>query len=258
MWRIRAALGDDVDMDAEIRSILGRRASGLNLNLLDRVGDRAHAGRGQQVGRRVDAVEREAVLDFPLARSSEAQTDIAVEAAEHARRRAREVPDVASVQRQIAHRALADRFGEPGAVGVDDRRGTRHDDRLVQLADPHDDVGAGDLVVRNFDAVHLGCLEAAQRDGDLVRARSDELNVVIPVAVGRRLIGIARARVHGDDLGAGNDQAVLIGHRTDERGLRSELRRGIAGEQQAEHQEHRYAPHHHDRVPSCAVRHRAT
>src|SRR5207248_748267 len=42
--RIRAALGHHVDVHAEIRAVLRRGASGLNLNLLDRVGNRPISG----------------------------------------------------------------------------------------------------------------------------------------------------------------------------------------------------------------------
>ena len=67
---------------------------GLDLNLFDRIGNRPHAGRGKKVGRGIDAVERQAVLNLPLTGASEAQTDIAVDAREHAGRRGREIPDV--------------------------------------------------------------------------------------------------------------------------------------------------------------------
>ena len=82
--RVGAALGHHVDRDAEIRPVLGRCAAGLDLNLFDRIGDRPHAGRGEKVGRGIDAVERQAVLDLPLTGASEAQTDVAVDAREHA------------------------------------------------------------------------------------------------------------------------------------------------------------------------------
>src|SRR5204862_6060573 len=89
---VRAALGHYIDHDAKIRAVLGRCAARLALNLFDRIGDWPHAGRGKKVGRGVDAVERQAVLNLPLTAASEAQTDIAVDAGEHARGGVRENP----------------------------------------------------------------------------------------------------------------------------------------------------------------------
>ena len=122
MQRVGAALGHDVDVDAEVGAVLGRRAAGLDLDLLDRVRDRPHAGRRQQVGRGVDAVERQAVLNLALAGAAEAQADVAVQAAQNARRRARQVPDVAAAQRQVDDRPLADGLRDDGAVGVEHLR----------------------------------------------------------------------------------------------------------------------------------------
>src|SRR2546427_353521 len=85
-------------------------AVGTETNALDSDSARTPAGRGEQVRRRVDAVERQAVLDFALARTTEAQTDVAVVAAENPRRRARQAPDVASGERQLDDRTLLDRF----------------------------------------------------------------------------------------------------------------------------------------------------
>ena len=118
--RVGAALGDHVDRDAQIRPVLGRRAAGLDLNLFDRIRNRPHAGRGKKVGRGIDAVERQAVLNLPLTGASEAQTDVAVDAREHAGGRGREIPDVTANERQVHDRPLADRLGYDRAVGGQD------------------------------------------------------------------------------------------------------------------------------------------
>ena len=81
--RVAAALGDHVDRDAEIRTVLGRCAPGLDLDLFDRIGNWPHAGRGKKVGRGVDAVERQAVLNLPLTGASKAQSDVAVDSGQH-------------------------------------------------------------------------------------------------------------------------------------------------------------------------------
>src|SRR5439155_62402 len=186
---VGAALGHDVDVDAEVGAVLRRGAAGLDLNLRHRVRDRTHAGRRQQIGGGVDAVQRQAVLDFALARSSETEADIARRGRHDAWRGARQAPDIAPVQRQIAHRALADRFRDPGAVRVEHRRGGDDGNRFVQLADLHDDAGAHHLVVGDFDAADLGRLGGAQSDSDLVGAGADELDVVVPVGVRGRFVG---------------------------------------------------------------------
>ena len=69
-------------------------------------------------------------------------------------------------------------------------------------ADLQHGVGADDLVGGDLDARRLERLEAGQRHGDLIRAGADELDVVVPLGVGRRFVGVARADVDGDDLGA--------------------------------------------------------
>ena len=110
MGGVGAALGHDVDVNAEVGAVLGGRAAGLHLDLRHGVRDRPHAGRGEEIRGGIDAVERQAVLNLTLAGAAEAQADIAVEAAEDTWRRARQAPDVAAAQRQLHDGAFADRF----------------------------------------------------------------------------------------------------------------------------------------------------
>ena len=105
---VGAALGHDVHVDAEVRAVLGGGAAGLDLHLGDRVRDRTHGGLGREVGRGIDAVQRQAVLECALSGAGKA-----VGAAEHARRRAGQGPHVASVaERRLRDQPLIDRFGD--------------------------------------------------------------------------------------------------------------------------------------------------
>jgi len=83
-----------------------------------------------------------------------------------------------------------------------------------------------DLIARDGHAGGLERLEALHRDRDLVGAELDELDVVVPLPVRGRLVGILRAGVDGDDLSARHHRAAAVGHRADQRRLRRQLRGG--------------------------------
>ncbi len=99
---VGAGLGDDVDVHAEVRAVLGRRAAGLHLDLGDRIGHRPHAGHRQQVGAGVDAIHRQAVLNLPLAGAAEGQADVGGRC--HAARRAWSPPAATRCGRSTAGR----------------------------------------------------------------------------------------------------------------------------------------------------------
>ena len=227
MRSVGAALGHDVDVNAEVGAVLGGRAAGLHLDLRHGVRDRPHAGRSEKIRGGIDAVERQAVLNLTLAGAPEAQTDIAVEAAEDTRRRARQAPDVAAAQRQLDDRALADRFRDRGAVGVQHLRLRRHVHRFGDAADLERRVRAHDLVGRDLDAGRLERLKARDRDRDLIPAGAHERDVVVALGVRGRFVGILRAGVDRHDLGARHDEAAAVGNRPDQRGLGRELCRSI-------------------------------
>ncbi len=241
---VGAALGDDVDVHAEVGAVFRRGAAGLDLDRFHRIGDGPHARRRQQVGRGVDAVERQAVLDLPLTGAAEAQADIAVEAAQHPRRGARQRPDVASARRQVHDGSLADGFRDHRAVGREDL-GSRLDiHRLGEPADLHHRVRADDLVVRDLHPGGLEALEARHGDGDLVGARAHELDVVIALRIGRRLVGILRAHVDGNHLRARHHEVAGIGDGAHERGLGCQLRGRTPCEAQPQTQGQRCSTYH--------------
>ena len=121
-------------MHAEIGAVLGGRAAGLHLDLGHRVGDRPHARRRQQVGGGIDAVERQAVLDLALPGAAEAEADVAVQAAEDARRRARGLQTLRPLSGSSTI-ALADGFRHRRPIRVEHLR-TRLDDVTDSLMPP--------------------------------------------------------------------------------------------------------------------------
>src|SRR6185503_8906094 len=114
-------------------------------------------------------------------------------------------------------------------------------DRLGQPADLEHGIRAHDLVIADLDTGGLEGLEARQRDRDFVGARADELDVVVPVRVRRRLVRVLGAYVVGRDLRARNEKIAAVGYRADQRGLRSQLRPRAGGEKQPETQKRRDA-----------------
>ena len=227
MQLVGAALGHDVDMHTEVRAVLRGRAAGLDLDLRHRVRDRTHRRRGREVGGCVDAVERQAVLERPLAGAGETST-----AAKHARCRAGKRPHVAaSAERRLGDQALVQRFRDRGVVGVEND-GFSHDlERFADVADSQRGIPSHDLVVRHLDAGRLERLETRKRDGDLVPAGPDELEVVLTQRVRDRLVRILRADVDGDDRRAGNHASAAVGDGADQRGLARQLRECASVEQ---------------------------
>jgi hypothetical protein len=87
------------------------------------------------------------------------------------------------------------------------------------------------LVVRHLEAGRLERLETRKRDGDLVHAGSDELEVVLTLRFRDRVVPVLRADVDGDDRRAGNHASAAVGDGADQRGLTRQLRECAAVEQ---------------------------
>ena len=228
---VGAALGDHVDVDAEIRTELSRRAAGLHLNLGHGLGDRPHAGRRQQVGRGIDAVERQAVLDLALAGAPEALADIAGARRQHAG--CRLSPDSRRCGRCSGSSTIARSLIVSETVARSVFNTCAADSTLTDsVIAPTASVAfvRTTWLVFSSTPVVLNVWKPAMRDGDFVPARACERDVVITLVVRRGFVGVFRARVDCHHLRSGDDEAAAVGHCPDKGRLRRELRPSAARE----------------------------
>ena len=105
----------------------------------------------------------------------------------------------------------------------------------ASAADLHHGVGADHLVVGDLDAGGFEGLKSVRRDRDVVGAGAHELDVVVPSAFVVASYVSLVPTLTATTWAPGHDQIAAVGHRADQRRLRSQLRRCVAGANNPRH-----------------------
>ncbi len=151
---VGAGLDRGVDDRAGAAPVLGRIRVRLNLEFLQRFDRRLHeldvlAAKRIRVGDVVDAVEQEDVVEGAVAVDVQHPLEVDAgqprRAGQHAGRQQGELVVVAAIQRQLDDLLLVDHQAARGGVGVEERRGADHFDRLAERAGLERDVDPRDL-----------------------------------------------------------------------------------------------------------------
>ena len=214
---IAAGLGDHRHLRAGVVAELGRERRRLHADFLHRVGRRRiEAGRLRVVGE-VGAVQREVVL--PARRAVHDHRRAAARAGHLLGRRhvgdagqgARQLDDVASVERQLLHAPVVDQTRHRRASGFDQRGRAGDDDRFLKLPQIHPEVHAQ---VLSGGQLGLGPLRRKPRElrRDLVVASRHREQIEEARFVGDRRPRELLSDHRGLDVGARNDGAALVAH----------------------------------------------
>ena len=254
--RLDLQVHDAAERVAELRRVRAR----LELELVERVDAREEHHRLQPRLVVVHAVEHVVVVARPLPvrgerrrrapREAARAVDVrAWYAADDARHRAREVDEVAAVQRQRLDLLLANRRAELGGGRLHERRraGDRH--RLLDRADLELDVDAHALIdaERNVGSRHR--LEARELGLHRVGPRRQRRRRELAVAVGRDDSHEAGPGIGQGDRRARHDRAGRVGNQTED-GAGNRLRRSGGGKQPGRDEETQYRSLH--LRPPCA------
>jgi hypothetical protein len=129
---------------------------------------------------------------------------------------------------QLHDLSFANPFGDRRAVSVEHLRRRFDLHRFGETAHPHDGVGSNHLVRRDFNPGCGECLEAGERDRDVVLPNGDEGNVIRAVGVGDSLVSTLCPDIHRDNLSAGHHEAGSVRDRANQRSLIRQLRPGTA------------------------------
>ena len=212
---VRSGLGHQVDRGGGVITVARRQRAGLDLELLQRIGERR---------RQVQAVERivvrAAVHDVGDAVGLAAghrdrhgrKILVGVEVA--GRRGGREAGEedqlgrLPAVERQLHDALVVDHLADAGVLGFDQRRVRGHRDLLADRADRERHVDLGVRSDLQHDAVaHVG-VESLQHDLQLIGTDRQVRQRVGAVGAGEHRAHRAGVGLGGGDLGAGNRAAA--------------------------------------------------